>query len=139
MTTLDQDRDQRPSSAGAQPTRRRVDALLRAREVTNVGETDLGGRPVPLYAVDEQNMLVESSPFASTFKPCPSAPFPKTFGPGDKAKVCLVFLAPDSGKLVAVSFRPDEDFDPITWTGEVRSTSRRSRTRRTRGRGGNDQ
>lgn len=87
--------------------------------VENVGDSDLGGRPVPLYIVNEENVLVESTPFASSFKPCPSTPFPKRFRPGDSERVCLVYLAPDKGDLVAVSFRPDETFNPITWTGEV--------------------
>ena len=86
---------------------------------TNVGETDLSNRPVPLYAVNEDNLLLEATPFASSFTPCPSTPFPKGFGPGESAKVCLVYLAPDRGSLEAVSFRPEESFDPITWTGQV--------------------
>ena len=88
--------------------------------VENVGDTDLGGRPVPLYVVNEHNVLLEATPFASAFEPCPSAPFPDKFRHGDRAKVCLVYLAPDHGDLVAVSFRPEETFTPITWTGEVR-------------------
>lgn len=87
--------------------------------VENVGDTDLGGRPVPLYVVNEADVLLEATPFASSFKPCPSTPFPEKFGPGDTADVCLVYLAPDHGELEAVSFRPDETFNPITWTGEV--------------------
>jgi hypothetical protein len=87
--------------------------------VENVGESDLGGRRVPLYVVNEDNLLLESTPFASSFKACPSTALPKPFGPGKTAKVCLVYLAPDHGKLEAVSFRPDEEFNPITWTGEV--------------------
>lgn len=87
--------------------------------VENVGDTDLGGRPVPLYIVNEDNVLVESTPFASSFKPCPSTPFPEKFKPGDSVRTCLVYLAPDKGELVAVSFRPDETFNPITWTGDV--------------------
>ena len=35
-------------------------------------------------------------------------------------KVCLVFLAPKKGDLTAVSFRPTQDYDPITWTGELK-------------------
>lgn len=87
--------------------------------VTNVGATDLGGRPVPLYIVDGHNTLIEASSFASSFEPCPSKPLPKKFGNGDKVKTCLVFLAPDKGDLTAVSFRPTQAFDPITWTGDV--------------------
>jgi len=88
-------------------------------EIRNVGRTDLGGRPVPLYIVDGHNTLIESSTFASTFKPCPSAPFPKKFKTGDRVKTCLVYLSPKHGDLTAVSFRPTQDFNPITWTGEV--------------------
>ncbi len=89
--------------------------------VKNVGNTDLGGRRVPLYIVDGTNTLIESSTFASTFKPCPSKAFPEPFKGGDKTDVCLVYLAPDKGKLTAVSFRPTQEFDPITWTGKLTS------------------
>ncbi|GAA4693943.1 hypothetical protein [Nocardioides conyzicola] len=87
--------------------------------VKNVGESDLGGRRVPLYVVNEDNLLLESTPFASSFKACPSTALPKPFAAGATADVCLVYLAPDHGTLEAVSFRPDEDFNPITWTGEI--------------------
>ena len=87
--------------------------------VKNVGESDLGGRRVPLYGVNEDDLLLESTPFASSFEACPSTPLPDEFGPGAEADVCLVYLAPDHGTLEAVSFRPDETFDPITWTGEI--------------------
>jgi hypothetical protein len=87
--------------------------------VRNVGETDLGGRRVPLYAVNEDNLLLESTPFASSFTACPSTALPAEFLPGAAAKMCLVYLAPDRGTLEAVSFRPEETFDPITWKGEI--------------------
>ena len=87
--------------------------------VENVGDTDLGGRPVPLYIVDDQNRLIEPSVFTGTFQPCEGSMFPKKFKNGDKVKACLVYLAPDKGDLTAVSFRPDQEFDPITWTGEL--------------------
>ena len=85
----------------------------------NVGDTDLGGKRVPLYGVDGNNKLLESSTFASVFKPCPSESFPKKFTTGDRFKTCLVYLAPDKGELTAASFRPTEEFNPIIWTGEV--------------------
>jgi hypothetical protein len=87
--------------------------------VQNVGDTDLGGRDVPLYVVNDQNVLLESTPFASAFSACPSTPLPDKFKPGSKEDVCLVYLAPDHGTLEAVSFRPEETFDPIIWTGDV--------------------
>lgn len=87
--------------------------------VTNVGETDLGGRRAPLYVVDGDNTLLESTSFASDFTACEPGAFPKKFPNGKKTKVCLVYLAPQKGDLTAVSFRPTQEFDPITWTGEL--------------------
>ncbi len=87
--------------------------------VKNVGETDLGGRRVPLYAVNQDDLLLESTPFASSFEACPSTALPEKFGPGAAADMCLVYLAPDRGTISAISFRPEETFDPITWTGEI--------------------
>lgn len=92
--------------------------FVRAK-VRNVGDSNLGGQRVPLYVVNDQNVLLESTPFASSFKPCPSTALPDKFKPGTKTSVCLVYLAPDHGSLEAVSFRPVETFDPIIWTGEV--------------------
>ena len=87
--------------------------------VTNVGDTDLGGRQVPLYIVDGDNKLIEPSVFTGSFKPCDGATFPDKFKNGDKVKACLVYLSPHHGDLTAVSFRPTQDFNPITWTGDV--------------------
>lgn len=87
--------------------------------ITNRGDTDLGGKKVPLYIVDGTNTLVEATTFASSFTPCEPGSFPKKFKPGRKMKVCLVFLAPKKGDLTAVSFRPTQDYDPITWTGDL--------------------
>jgi hypothetical protein len=92
--------------------------FVRAK-VTNVGDTDLGARPVPLYAVDGENRLIESSLFTGTFKPCESASFPKKFRNGDTVRACMVYLVPGKGDLVAASFRPDQEFDPIIWAGDV--------------------
>jgi len=92
--------------------------FVRAK-VTNVGDTDLGGSPVPLYAVDGENRLIESSLFTGTFKPCENASFPKKFKAGDTLKACMVYLVPGQGDLAAASFRPDQEFDPIVWAGDV--------------------
>ncbi|MBC9735402.1 hypothetical protein [Nocardioides marmotae] len=104
--------------------------------VANEGETNLGGRRVPLYIVDGRNTLVESSSFASRFDPCPSTPLPKKFGPGKKTKVCLVYLAPDKGELTAVSFRPTQEFAPITWTGPVEKVKKPGSGKKGKGKGG---
>lgn len=99
-------------------TRRTSPYFVRAT-VTNVGDTDLGGRPVPLYIVDGENRLIEASVFTGTFRPCEGSTFPRKYRNGDRMRACLVYLAPGKGQLTAVSFRPDQEFDPITWTGEL--------------------
>jgi hypothetical protein len=88
-------------------------------EVTNVGEGDVGGAPVPLWGVDAQNTLLPPATFTTSFQRCPSKPLPKKFGPEKSFSTCLVFLAPDQGTVEAVSFRPNQEFDPIQWTGEI--------------------
>lgn len=98
-------------------TRASAAYFVRAR-VDNVGESDLSGVEVPLYAVDGDDTLIQHSSFASRFRPCPSEPLPTGFRPGRSSQVCLVYLVPDKGDLTAVSFRPVQEFDPITWAGE---------------------
>jgi hypothetical protein len=88
--------------------------------LTNRGDTDLGGKQIPLYIVDGNNTLVEATPFASAFPPCQPGVFPKKFKTGHTMRACMVFLSPKKGELTAVSFRPTQEFDPITWTGELK-------------------
>ncbi len=87
--------------------------------VKNVGDGDVGQTPVPLWAVDATNTLIQASSFTNSFAPCPSTALPATFPPNATADTCLVYLAPDHGTLTAVSFRPLQAFAPIVWTGEV--------------------
>jgi hypothetical protein len=87
--------------------------------IENVGDTDLGGRDVPLYMLDAENRLIRFSVFKGSFKPCEAPTFPRKFRTGDRVKACMVYLSPGKAKLTAASFRPTEEFDPITWTGEV--------------------
>lgn len=104
--------DLKPETRAAKPY------FVRAT-VTNRGETDLGGRPVPLYIVDGTDILVEATSFASTFAPCHPGAFPQTFTTGKTLDVCLVYLAPNKGDLTAASFRPTQTNLPITWTGDL--------------------
>jgi hypothetical protein len=99
--------------------------------VVNRGATDVGGRPVPLYIVDGSNTLIEATSFASVFKPCRHGVFPESFPAGATAQVCLVYFAPTRGALTAVSFRPTQEFNPITWTGELK-TPKGSKARQAR-------
>ncbi|MEX0428441.1 hypothetical protein AB3X52_12490 [Nocardioides sp. DS6] len=100
-------------------TTSRAPYFIRAT-VTNVGDTPLGGYPVPLYGLDDADNLVEASTFASSFQPCQPGVLPKRFPKGASASVCLVVLVPDKGKLVGVSYRPTDKLQPITWTGPVK-------------------
>jgi hypothetical protein len=93
--------------------------------IQNVGDTDVGGRDVPLYAVDATDTLIQAQSFLAKFEPCPgNGIFAETFGPHATKDVCLVYLVPNAGKLTAVSFRPSQDFDPITWTGPIKNIAK---------------
>jgi hypothetical protein len=87
--------------------------------VRNLGRRPLSGFPVPLYLLDKRNTLLQASTFRAAFPACPSTPLPQKFTRGRKTSVCLVYFAPDHGTMRAVSFRPRQDFDAITWTGQV--------------------
>ena len=104
-------------SAGATPY------FVRAT-VTNRGDSDLSGRVVPLYAVDGAQTMIEATSFASVFKPCRDGVFPSAFGAGATAQVCLVYFLPEGKTLTGVTFRPTQEFDPITWTGEIVKVSK---------------
>jgi uncharacterized membrane protein YgcG len=95
--------------------------------VENVGEENVGGAPVPLWGVNEENTLLPAVNFTTAFKPCASTPLPDKFGPGESVQTCLVYLAPEKGDLESVSFRPDQAFDPIEWTGEIEAAAKPKR------------
>jgi hypothetical protein len=97
--------------------------------VRNLGRSNLSGKAVPLYLLDQRNTLLQQSTFQAEFPPCPSRPLPAKFTHHKKASVCLVYFAPDHGKLVAISFRPSQDFDAITWRGEVQNGVRQKSNR----------
>lgn len=91
--------------------------------VQNVGKGDVGDFAVPLFGVDDDDLLLQASAFTTKFEKCESQPLPKTFSAGDSFKTCLVYLAPQRGTLESVSFRPSEEFDPIVWTGDIAKPS----------------
>lgn len=99
-------------------TRKTTPYFVRAK-LTNTGDTQLGGRKVPLYA-DTGEALIEASTFETRFEPCASnGVFPKKFGPDDSQELCLVYLVPPGGDLAGATFRQLEELLPITWSGEV--------------------
>jgi hypothetical protein len=93
--------------------------------VRNLGRSNLSGKPVPLYLLDQRNTLLQASTFQASYAACPSRPLPAKFTRKKKTRVCLVYFAPDHGRLVAVSFRPTQDYAAITWEGAVSKPRKR--------------
>ncbi len=89
-------------------------------EVTNVGETDLGARQLPIYLLDSQGRLVAATGVDRAFEPCPGSTLPAIFAPGDEASSCLIFLVPEGRELQSVMFRPPEGVVPLVWTGKAK-------------------
>ncbi len=87
--------------------------------VTNVGDTDLGGRQVPLYFLDRQGVLVVPTGVARDFEACPGSILPAVFAPGDTTRTCLIFLVDPDASLQSIVFRPPEGVVPLEWRGEV--------------------
>lgn len=98
--------------------------------VKNVGDGDVGQTPIPLWAVDSSNTLIQASSFTNAFPKCPSTPLPTTFAPNAVANTCLVYLVPDHGKLAAVSFRPLQAVAPIVWTGPIAPPAAPAKTKK---------
>ena len=87
--------------------------------VKNVGNGDVGRTPIPLWAVDTTDTLIQASSFTNSFTKCPSTPLPQSFAPAAETSTCLVYLVPGGGTLTGVSFRPVQAYAPILWTGTV--------------------
>ncbi|MGA8845610.1 MAG: hypothetical protein WB471_03230 [Nocardioides sp.] len=87
--------------------------------VTNVGDTDLGGRQVPLYLLTSQGVLIAPTGVARDFANCPDSLFPDVFAPGDTSTSCLIFLAPEGSQAQSITFRPPEGVIPLQWRGKV--------------------
>jgi len=92
--------------------------FLVTASVTNVGETDLGGRRLPLYARDDQGRLVEATVVPQGFKACPGGALPDDFGPDSTARTCRVYLVPGDVDLAGVSFVPPAPAETVTWLAD---------------------
>ncbi len=99
--------------------KQKADYYYATVSVKNVGEGDVGGVPVPLWGVNSANTLLPSVRFLTSFKKCPSKTLPAKFAAGAELSTCLVFLSPNAGGLESVSYRPSQEFDPISWTGDI--------------------
>lgn len=94
-------------------------------KVTNVGDTDLGARQLPLYFLDDRGVIVAPTGVARDFEACPGSTLPAVFGPGESTRSCLIFLLPERSSLQSVMFRPPEGVVPVRWTGEVSALGER--------------
>ncbi|WP_203338135.1 hypothetical protein [Nocardioides limicola] len=89
--------------------------------VTNIGDLDLGGISVPLYLENTDGILIQQSEFREQrFEACPSETLPEEFLTGAELTVCQVYLVPDGGEAATMTFRPTQDFEAITWAGQIR-------------------
>lgn len=88
-------------------------------KVTNVGDTDLGARQLPVYFLDNTGVLVAPTGVARDFKACPGGVLPGTFAPGDRTTSCLIFLVPEGKTLQSITFRPPDGVVPLWWRGPV--------------------
>ncbi len=95
---------------------RRSNVYYVKARVKNVGEGDLGGKPLILYGAVSDKLVVPPVEFESTFNRCDYEPLPKKFEEKHKgATVCLVMLAPKHGKISEVQWRPADNAEPISW------------------------
>ena len=102
------------------PRPRRPSPYFVHATVTNVGDTDLGGRrPAALRRRRRQQADRGLDVRRAPSSPARARRSRRSSRPATRSTSCLVYLAPDKGDLAAVSFRPTEEFDPITWTGEL--------------------
>ncbi len=105
--------------------------------VANRGDTNLGGRLVPLYAEDSTDTLLEPTEFKDgTFKPCPGGILPKRFTTNQTTEVCMVYLLGDGLNLTSITFRPTSTFDPISWTGKIQRIEKPGKKKQKKGNGG---
>lgn len=97
-------------------TRRSAAYFVHAK-VTNLGASDLGGRSLPLYALDTDGDLVGATAIGDGYRPCRRGVLPAAFANGTRTSACLVFLTPHGASLASVQFQPPPGVDPITWVG----------------------
>ncbi len=88
--------------------------------VTNVGDAEVGGLLVPVYALAGGSSLYEPLDFREeVFEPCPGGKLPERLRPGKSAELCFVYLLPAFEALSAAAFDPVGELAPVTWTGEI--------------------
>lgn len=96
--------------------------------LTNAGDADLGGADVPLYLRDDSGALGAPWTLGGDFTACQSGPLPTPFEPGDQAEMCLVYLVPHGARIDDMVFEPTEGYDPISWTGDVATPAKATKT-----------
>ena len=107
-------------AARRQPDRRPTPYFVRATVTQRRRRRTSAGSRIPLYVVDGANTLVEASDVRQRVQAVPEpGRCPTKFSPARRRRSAWSTSCPSRATLTAVSFRPTQDFDPITWTGEV--------------------
>jgi hypothetical protein len=83
--------------------------------VRNVGNGDVGGQRIPLYALVSETQVVPAVVFGSTFAPCSSSVLRAPFRKNASAEVCLAFLSPRHGKVSQIQWRIPKSDKAIAW------------------------
>jgi hypothetical protein len=84
--------------------------------VRNIGNGNLRGQMLPLYAMVSETQVVPPVSFGSTFPPCNQRPLHKPFRKNARATVCLAFLAPRHGRVTQIDWRTPKSDQAISWT-----------------------
>lgn len=90
-------------------------------EVTNVGETDLGGLRLDnvLWADDGSNLEAPNYYTAAQLPACNGTALPTPFAAGATAELCQVYFIAPAHALESVAFPPYGGLDEVTWSGVI--------------------
>jgi hypothetical protein len=96
--------------------RARSSSVYYARvKVRNVGNGDLGGRRLALYAKVTDSLVVPPVSFGSAFPRCRDPHLHRPFRKNAQATLCMVFLAPRHGKVTQIQWRIPSSPNAISW------------------------
>ncbi len=98
-------------------------------EVTNLGDTDLGGMRLDNVLWGDDGSTLEAPNYykASQLPACTGKPLPTPFVKDATAELCQVYYIAPTKALVDVSFTPFGGLDPVTWAGELSPVSKGGR------------
>jgi hypothetical protein len=83
--------------------------------VTSLGDGDLSGRQVTLWALGSDGTVRPPAEVVGRFPRCQNRPMPRRFTEGESTSTCLLYLLPRGTRLQAVQYRVG-DRPPYSWT-----------------------